>query len=162
MSDAAPCPCGAGPAYAACCGPFLAGAPAPTALALMRSRYTAYVRGEIDYVVATHAPATRADVDVPAATAWSRDTAWGGLEILATSAGGEKDEHGIVEFVVRGVTNGTPFAQRERSKFSRFDGRWCYVDGEIRGVPVRAAATPGRNDPCHCGSGKKYKRCHGG
>jgi preprotein translocase subunit SecA len=27
--------------------------------------------------------------------------------------------------------------------------------------PVRAAAKVGRNDPCPCGSGKKYKKCHG-
>jgi SEC-C motif-containing protein len=160
-APAAPCPCGSGAAFEACCGPILAGAPAPTAEALMRSRYSAYVRGVIDHVVATHAPATRGDVDVEAATRWSRDTTWGGLEILATERGGPEDSKGIVEFVVRGVTGGVPFAQRERSRFERFDGAWCYVDGDIRGVPIRAAAAPGRNDPCPCGSGKKYKRCHG-
>lgn len=158
---AATCPCGSGADDGACCGPILAGAPAATALALMRSRYTAYVRGAIAHLVATHDPATRASVDVAAITRWSRDTTWLGLEIVATERGGVDDVTGVVEFVARGVTRGAPFAQRERSRFRRVDGRWVYSDGEARPAPVTAAASPGRNEPCPCGSGKKYKRCHG-
>jgi SEC-C motif-containing protein len=126
------CPCGSGTPEAACCAPFHAGAPAPTALALMRSRYTAYVRGAIDYVVATHDAATRATVDAAAAARWSRDTLWLGLEIVGTERGTAADETGIVEFIARGATNGVPFAQQERSRFSRVDGRWYYVDGVAR------------------------------
>ena len=127
----------------------------------MRSRYTAYVRGNIDHVVATHDPATRATVDVAAITRWSRDSAWLGLEILDTRGGGPDDDTGIVEFIARGATLGTPFAQRERSRFRRVEGAWKYVDGVAAGVPTTVAATPGRNEVCPCGSGKKYKRCHG-
>jgi SEC-C motif-containing protein len=148
------CPCGSGKPESECCAPIIAGAPAPTAEALMRSRYTAYVRGAIDHVVATHDPRTRDDVDREAAEKWSRETEWQGLEILAS---GED----TVEFIARGVTNGAPFAHRERSTFRKVDGRWYYVDGKGGNEPARRAATPGRNDPCHCGSGKKYKRCHG-
>jgi len=155
------CPCGSGVAEAACCGPILAGAAAPTAVALMRSRYTAYVRGAIDHVIETHAAETRGDVDRDAALRWSRDTQWLGLEIVATTAGGLTDDAGTVEFIARGVTRGTPFAQRERSRFRRTSGRWFYVDGASVSEPARRAATPGRNDPCPCGSGAKYKRCHG-
>jgi SEC-C motif domain protein len=157
----AACPCGSGAADDACCGPILAGAPAPTALALMRSRYTAYVRGAIDHVVATHAAESRAQVDRAAAARWSQGTTWLGLEIVATSAGGPDDPAGVVEFIARGVTAGAPFAQRERSRFRRDGGRWYYVDGDAVAAPVRAAAPPGRNAPCPCGSGQKYKRCHG-
>jgi SEC-C motif-containing protein len=156
-----PCPCGSGAAEAACCGPILAGAPAPTALALMRSRYTAYVRGAIDHIVDTHAAETRGDLDRDAAARWSRDTQWLGLEIVATQAGGPDDDAGTVEFIARGVTRGAAFAQRERSRFQRVDGRWYYVDGVAASEPIQRAALPGRNDPCPCGSGKKYKRCHG-
>lgn len=156
-----PCPCGSGRAEAACCAPVLAGAPAPTALALMRSRYTAYVRGAIDHVVATHDATTRAGFDVEAATRWSKDTTWLGLDIVATELGGEDDDVGIVEFVARGVTRGAAFAQHERSSFRRVDGRWFYVDGAIVRAPARKVVTAGRNDPCPCGSGAKYKRCHG-
>jgi SEC-C motif domain protein len=155
------CPCGSGAAEAACCGPILAGAAAPTAVALMRSRYTAYLRGAIDHVIATHAAQTRGEVDRAAATRWSHDTQWLGLEIVASSAGGPTDDDGTVEFIARGVTRGTPFAQRERSRFRRTDGRWYYVDGTAVAEPIRRTAAPGRNDPCPCGSGKKYKRCHG-
>ena len=156
------CLCGSGAAAAACCHPVLDGAPAATALALMRSRYVAYVRGAIEHVVATHDPETRGTVDRPAITAWSRDTAWLGLEIVATERGGAADDDGIVEFIARGATRGAPFAQHERSRFRRIAGRWYYVDGKVIREPVRAAAAPGRNDPCPCGSGVKYKRCHGG
>lgn len=98
----------------------------------MRSRYTAYVRGEIEYLVATHDAQTRPGLDVAAITAWSRNTAWAGLEIVATELGAATDDTGIVEFIARGTTRGTPFAQQERSRFRRVDGRWFYVDGEPR------------------------------
>lgn len=125
----------------------------------MRSRYTAYVRGEIDYLISTHDASTRDNIDRVATEAWSRDTEWQGLEILATEAGGEPDDKGVVDFVVRGSTKGRPFAQRERSRFVKRDGAWFYVDGKLQ--LATAPAKPGRNDPCPCGSGMKYKRCHG-
>ena len=113
--------------------PIVGGATgASTALALMRSRYTAYVRGAIDYLIATHDPETRGTLDVPAMTAWSRDTTWLGLEIVATARGGERDADGTVEFIAFGVTRGAPFRQRERSRFRRVDGAWRYVDGVAR------------------------------
>jgi SEC-C motif domain protein len=127
-----PCPCGSGEPFAACCEVLHDGLAAPTALALMRSRYTAFVRGNIDYLMQTHAASTRAGVDRAALASWSRDTLWMGLEIVATERGGEQDDDGIVEFIARGVTRGSPFAQRERSRFSRADGRWYYVDGVVK------------------------------
>ncbi len=128
----------------------------------MRSRYSAYVLGEIDYLVATQDPDTHASLDVDAIRAWSRDTEWHGLEIVDVDRGGPDDDVGVVEFIARGVTRGSAFAQHERSRFRRIDSRWYYVDGEIA-VPSarRTSSVPGRNEPCPCGSGKKYKRCHG-
>jgi SEC-C motif-containing protein len=157
------CLCGSGAAEAQCCGPILDGEAASTALALMRSRYVAYVRGAVDHVVDTHDPASRATLDRDAIARWSRDTRWLGLEIVATQRGGDLDQDGVVEFIARGVTRGAPFMQRERSRFRRIAGRWHYIDGAAVRAPVAAApaATPGRNDPCPCGSGMKYKRCHG-
>lgn len=156
----AACPCGSSLDLVACCGPILAGTPAPTALALMRSRYTAYVLGNIDHLVATHDPASRAALDIPATTAWSRDTRWTGLRIVATTAGAPADTHGVVEFIASGATGGAPFDHHERSRFRRLDGRWYYVDGARPPTTTAAPATP-RNAPCPCGSGQKYKRCHG-
>jgi SEC-C motif-containing protein len=126
------CPCGSGDLEVACCGPFIDGVPAPTALALMRSRYTAYVRGAIEYLVATHDVSTRGSLDRKSMTQWSRDTLWMGLEIVATERGGEDDEEGVVEFIARGVTRGQPFVQRERSRFRKGDGAWFYVDGTFK------------------------------
>jgi len=110
---------------------ILDGVPAPTALALMRSRYTAFVRGAIDYLIATHDASTRGSVDRAGLARWSRETEWKGLEIVATERGGEHDDDGIVEFIARGVTRGTPFAQRERSRFRRVDDAWYYLDGKV-------------------------------
>jgi SEC-C motif-containing protein len=131
----------------------------------MRSRYTAYVRGAIDHVIASHDASTRAGMDRAAVARWSRDTVWAGLEIVAVERGGETDDEGVVEFVARGATRGKPFVLRERSRFRRVDGTWYYLDGSTSpaaGTPATPAApTPGRNEPCPCGSGLKYKRCHG-
>jgi len=133
-----PCPCGTGRNGDACCDAILAGQRrAATALELMRSRYTAYVRGNVDYLLATHAPdagpvhdpvARRREIEL-----FTRATLWLGLEIIATERGGKKDAEGIVEFAAAGVTRGKPFRQHERSRFRRdADGAWLYVDGEIR------------------------------
>jgi SEC-C motif-containing protein len=140
---------------------LLDGVPATTARALMRSRYTAYVRGAIDYLIETHDPAGRGSLDRAGITAWSRQTEWLRLEIVDIVRGGEYDDDGVVEFIAHGRTRGEPFAHRERSLFKRRDGRWYYVDGSHPQEPARASASVGRNDPCPCGSGMKYKRCHG-
>lgn len=94
----------------------------------MRSRYTAYVRADLDYLVRTHDTATRGSVDHRALSKFAKTTLWMGLEIVATEAGGEGDETGIVEFIARGMSGGKPFAQRERSRFRKVDGAWFYVD----------------------------------
>lgn len=130
----------------------------------MRSRYAAYASGAVDYVVATHDPKTRGQVNRDAVSAWSKESEWLGLEILAHERGGESDDDGVVEFVARGKNRGSgqAFVHHERSRFRKHEGAWVYVDGTLaRGEPVRAVKTPGRNDPCSCGSGLKWKRCCG-
>ena len=156
-----PCPCGSGADVDACCGPILTGAPAPTALALMRARSTADTRADADYLIRTHDPATRGVLDRDALAAYARATSWRGLEIISTEAGGEGDDTGVVEFVAHGETTGRAFAQHERSRFRRLAGAWVYVDGKVVARPAQRAAAPARNAPCPCGSGRKFKRCHG-
>jgi len=98
----------------------------------MRSRYTAYVRGAVEYLLSTHDESTRATVDRKAVTRWCKQTMWLGLEIVATEAGRRGDREGVVEFIARGSTLGRPFEQRERSRFRKGeDGRWYYVDGDV-------------------------------
>ncbi len=129
MSD--DCPCDTGEPFAACCGPILDGVPAPTALALMRSRYTAFVRKDFAYLVATHDPATLGKTNAADLARATSRTVWLGLEIVSTEAGGEADDTGVVEFIARGSTNRKTFAQRERSRFRRVAGHWVYSDGDV-------------------------------
>jgi SEC-C motif-containing protein len=159
MIDDSACPCGSQQPYTRCCGPYLSGAQqAPTAEALMRSRYTAYARRDDAYLLRTWHPDTR-----PAGESPSDDpgTEWTGLEILRTEAGGEHDTTGVVEFVAHCTDNGQPAELHEISHFVREDDAWWYVEGESRQPFRRAGAKVGRNDPCPCGSGKKYKKCCG-
>jgi len=156
------CPCGSGKDFAACCGPYIAGdAPAPTAEALMRSRYSAYATANAKYLKDTLAKGVDDGDELSDAEIAKAD--WTGLEIRDTEAGGVDDDTGEVEFTAYYTAqDGERFAHRERSTFAREDGRWVYVDGVInpKHQPVRVAKV-GRNDPCPCGSGKKYKKCCG-
>lgn len=160
---AAACPCGTEKSYESCCAPYIKGdKTAPTAEALMRSRYSAYTKQAIDYVEATHDPSSPDDFDKAAAKQWSENTEWLGLEIKKTEAGAPSDDTGVVEFVAKFKTNGKPLAHHEVSTFRKTDGKWYYVDGKTLKDPfVRSEPKLGRNDPCHCGSGKKLKKCHG-
>ena len=160
MSD---CPCGSGQPYATCCEPFHKGEMRPeSAEQLMRSRYCAYVQGEIDYIHNSLHPDHRHDHDQEAARKWSRDSEWLGLEIVATEQGGKDDTHGVVEFKANYRERGTLRQAHEVSQFEKVDGQWMYVDGEMpKPETVRKEKKVGRNEPCPCGSGKKYKKCCG-
>lgn len=121
------CPCGSGQPDEHCCGPFLAGAAQPpTAESLMRSRYSAFVRNDVEYLRATWHPATRPRELVPDAS-----TQWIGLKILSTEAGGPDDGQGSVEFVARYKIQGRAHRLHERSRFVRDAGQWRYLDGEF-------------------------------
>lgn len=162
MSD---CPCGSGREFDTCCGPYLAGeAQPPTAEALMRARYTAHTRADIDYIQATHDPATREDIDREATDRWARRSEWLGLEIRGVEAGGEGDEVGAVEFVAHFREREERRRHHELARFKRDEqGNWVYVDGEAPEQQTIRHDGPrvGRNDPCPCGSGRKYKKCCG-
>lgn len=126
MDATDPCPCGRGEPYGDCCLPLHDGAAAPTAERLMRSRYSAFALGLVDYLLSTWDPSTRPDsLELDPAIAWRR------LFVEAVEAGGPFDRKGRVTFTAVARTPGGRFEQRERSSFSRTgDGRWVYVDGE--------------------------------
>jgi SEC-C motif-containing protein len=157
------CPCGSGRDFESCCGPVIAGtAPAPTAEALMRARYSAFATGTPAFLHSSLAPEAAADYSPEETEAWAKNSQWKGLEIVATEAGGEADEVGTVEFIARYRMNGKDYAHHELSRFRKEKGRWMYVDGVIPKPAQRVVANKvGRNDPCPCGSGKKYKKCCG-
>ncbi|MFH9007826.1 YchJ family protein [Streptomyces afghaniensis] len=117
------CPCGLPQAYEACCGRYHSGsAAAPTAEALMRSRYSAFVKGDAGYLLRTWHPRTR-----PGTLELDPRMRWTGLEILDASDGSAFHSAGTVEF--RASYRGGSL--HERSRFERVDGAWVYVDGEF-------------------------------
>lgn len=158
-----PCPCNSGKDFTDCCGPIIDGSvKAKTAEELMRSRYTAHFMGNFDHVANTHAPEIKDTYNKSAAKSQAKNTEWVSLEITATEDGGPDDETGVVTFTARFKENGEVYAHRERAIFRREKGEWVYVDGKINPqIEPRRVEKIGRNDPCPCGSGKKYKKCCG-
>ncbi len=158
----AQCSCGSGSDFEDCCGPIIAGAPAPTPEALMRSRFTAYVRGDLDHIENSHASEVRDTFNLSVAESTASSVEWVSLTISDTTAGGDDDDTGTVEFSARFKKDGELQVHHERSNFRRENGRWVYVDGKMnpKGTPRRVEKV-GRNDPCPCGSGRKYKKCCG-
>ncbi len=158
------CHCGKGESFEACCAPLLAKKKkAKTAEELMRARYSAFVEANIDYIMDTHDPDTVKQVDRDNTLQWAKESEWIRLEIVKTEKGGEDDHFGRVDFVSTYKIKGTEIEHRESATFRNDGGTWLFVDGEqIAGPPVvREEPKLGRNDPCKCGSGKKYKKCCG-
>jgi SEC-C motif-containing protein len=126
------CACGSGASYADCCSRYHAGSQqAPTAEALMRSRYCAYVLGQIDYLVATTFPAVRT-TDLWINYKSTHDSIqWIGLKVLRSSQGGAGDKTGKVEFEASYIQDGQPAVHHELSRFRRSGGDWYYVDGQV-------------------------------
>lgn len=118
------CPCGSGLPFEQCCKPYHQGTPAPTAETLMRSRYSAFVVGDANYLLDTWAEETR-----PGALNLDPDgEPFTRLVIVDKLGGGPFDAEGVVEFEAH-YPGGV---QRERSRFERRAGRWVYVDGVLR------------------------------
>ena len=149
------CPCGSNVEFDQCCGPLLAGQPASSPEALMRSRYTAFAKTDIDYLASTLAPEALEGFSREDSQSWAEQAQWLGLEV-------RKAEGDQVEFVARFRLNGKAHIHHELASFRQVDGVWKYVDGvQDPKPPQRVAKAVGRNDPCPCGSGKKFKKCCG-
>ena len=123
----AACPCDSGLAYSDCCGPWHAGMTlelhAPTPEALMRSRYSAYALGLIEYLLATWHPSTApGELELP-------PVKWLGLEVRQAQATGDA---GVVEFVARYRENGRGGRMHEISRFVCEEGCWLYIDGQMQ------------------------------
>ncbi|OBA88569.1 zinc chelation protein SecC [Mycobacteriaceae bacterium 1482268.1] len=126
MSATDECPCGSGEQFGRCCLPLHAGErQAATAEELMRSRYSAYAVGDLDYVWRTWHPRTRPETLNPS------DDVWTGLEILDAVAGQPDDDMGVVEFRAHYRRNRRTGVVHERSRFAVRARRWLYVDGEL-------------------------------
>ena len=125
------CPCGAETAYEECCGLYHSGAAiAPTAEALMRSRYSAYAKCQIDYLRKTLPMTSWRGFDHKGTKQWAEQSEWLGLEIISAK-GGPEDKRGKVEFIARFKQNGVDHMLHELSSFEKVENRWFYVSGKI-------------------------------
>jgi SEC-C motif-containing protein len=120
----------------------------------MRSRYAAFAKGDGAYLVATRAPHPEVE-DAAELTRWARTVTWLGLEVREVAASAAPGE-GFVAFTARYLEGEWVVALSERSRFLKREGRWEYVDGQPEVKRVKAP----RNEPCPCGSGRKFKHCH--
>jgi SEC-C motif domain protein len=134
------CPCGSQLNYTHCCEPYhFNKSIAPTAEALMRSRYSAYIKGHVEYLIQTQHPKTRKKDDRQVITEGLKSTCWTGLTILKTQKGTAIDHRGTVEFVALyrstepliAEANKQIYQLHERSRFIKENGQWFYVDGDI-------------------------------
>ena len=132
-----------------------------TAEELMRARYHAYETCNMEFIKESHDPDNTEGIDWAECEKWARESQWLGLEIISTTKGGEDDKDGIVEFKATYIENGKTIVHHERSYFVKKNGVWFYQ----KWLPITSTRINenrvGRNDPCPCGSGKKYKKCCG-
>lgn len=163
------CYCDSGQEFSQCCEPFILGAKDPaTPEQLMRSRYSAYVTQNIAYLKATLTPKDRSTFKESDTREWAK-AEWLGLEVLSASGN-------TVEFTAKYKMNGKTLEHHEVSTFKKIDGKWYFLEGDSHvhedgkghhhhhapvAPIVREEPKIHRNDPCTCGSGKKYKKCCG-
>jgi SEC-C motif-containing protein len=118
----------------------------------MRSRYSAYVLGLIDYLLDTTLPVQKSSLDRESISQWSAQSTWLGLEVESAELLGGKPEHAFVTFTARWHDATGEHSHRERSAFVQNQGRWYFIDPTVQ---LKA----GRNDACPCGSELKFKKC---
>ena len=161
MNNQQNCWCGNPSTPDNCCGPIIdATANAQTAEQLMRSRFSAFCCGNIDYLISSHHPSKRQADDRQTLEATISQCKWLRLDIVNTENGQVDDEHGQVEYIATYTQHNELYQLREDSAFVKENHQWFYLEGSIFGSgPLKVKM--GRNDPCGCGSGKKYKKCHG-
>jgi SEC-C motif-containing protein len=163
MTDNQLCPCGSGKTYAECCLPILNRTQlAESPEALMRSRYAAYAVHDISWLRDSLEEASRKDFDERGAAPWSNGAEWMGLEIKSAKTD-ESAGKGFVEFVAKFKQQGVTREHHEMAEFRRVKDEWFFHDGRpiLPATVHKTTPSVGRNDPCPCGSGKKYKKCCG-
>jgi SEC-C motif-containing protein len=158
IESASPCPCGSGKTFGECCEPIHLGRiPSPDAERLMRARFTAHVVHNFKFVHDTYRPtAGKPFVDEEGAS----PVLWTRLEVHSHEPGNDPDK-AFVDFSAYGTEEGVEKVLHEKAEFLRVNGNWLYNrEARLGPAPFKSAAPKvGRNEPCPCGSGKKYKHC---
>ncbi|MBI2785013.1 MAG: YchJ family protein [Legionella longbeachae] len=154
------CPCGSQNNYENCCALFVDKKQLPkTPEQLMRSRYTAYSLGKIDYIKNTMKGQALIGFNALEAEKWAKNVKWINLDVIQASM--TTPDVGFVEFTARFSENNQIKIIHEVSEFHRENGAWLYVSGKHKHASNKITkAKTARNAPCPCGSGKKFKNCH--
>jgi SEC-C motif-containing protein len=156
-----PCPCGTNKNYGQCCGRFISGQQsASTPEELMRSRYTAYTEVNIDYIVRTMKDPANQNFNPEETRHWAQQIQWLQLNVISTS---QQNHEGKVEFIAQYSHQNKEYSLHEISLFRLDNKQWFYLDGYDPSTKPQTRTTIkiARNDPCTCGSQKKYKKCCG-
>ena len=146
------CPCQSGKTYQDCCQPYHLGEDAPDAESLMRSRYSAFVLGNIDYIVKTTFPRQQSAMDIAALKKWAQEKQWQGLCVLKVQDEFAKNKSSV-EFEAYFAQDGVDEIHHEKSLFIHQNGRIYFLDPTLN--------LPAEKSPCVCGSGRKFKLCCG-
>lgn len=151
------CPCGSQKDYLNCCGNFITGETIPpTPEALMRSRYTAYSEINIDYIQKTMKEPAALNFNKEETEKWAKQVKWLGLKVIDSQF---DNLQGTVEFMADYSYQGKKLCLHEVSEFKKENGQWFYTKGKTPPKSQNKTAKIGRNDPCPCGSNKKFKKC---
>jgi SEC-C motif-containing protein len=152
------CPCGSGKNFGDCCEQILSGRrPAANAEELMRARFTAHVTHDFRFLHESHRPTAGKPYVAEEGTPVMQ---WTKLVVHAHETGSDSDK-AFVDFSAYGTEEGVEKVLHEKAEFLRINGTWLYNrEARLGPAPYKASAPKvGRNDPCPCGSGKKYKQC---
>jgi SEC-C motif-containing protein len=156
----ASCPCGSSFDYLTCCGQYIEQHQVPlTPEALMRSRYSAYTRANMDYIQQTMRGKPALGFDANQVGKWAKKVWWLRLQVMNATM--INDTQGYVEFVATYLEGAYLHQMHERSEFVYDQGRWFYVDGTQPTLSLALKQLMTRNMPCPCGHGKRFKNCHG-
>ncbi|MFN8578696.1 MAG: YchJ family protein [Candidatus Sericytochromatia bacterium] len=161
MSELELCPCKSSKKFKDCCHKIITGEiKAETAEELMRSRYTAYSIKDFVYILKSTHISQKSFYSIDSIKNWAENLIWINLEIISTQKGTKIDLIGEVEFKVSYLENNQEKLHHELSFFKKEEGIWYFVSGqEPRKNQENTSIKIGRNEPCTCGSGKKYKKC---
>ena len=127
----------------------------------MRARYSAHVKVDVDFLYESTHPDYREGYDHKGTKSWAEKSEWHGLEIIKVTAGGAQDEEGEVEFIANFRDKEAIRSHHECGQFKRQSKKWLFTEGDMVKSQPLSVTKIGRNDPCPCGSGKKYKKCCG-
>jgi len=155
------CPCGSGNNLKQCCEQYIKGdVLPPTPEALMRSRYTAFTLEDIHYIKNTMKGKALLKADIDETSAWMGQCQWLNLEVVKTQIRNPK--LGMVHFIATYEQNGEKHKIEEISEFKKIGNKWFYTQGrQLKNIDPNQKPKVGRNEPCTCGSGKKFKQCCG-